>query len=237
MVGRDGERDAIWDELRAAAETEEPRAVLLEGEPGMGTSRLAAWICHHANEVGAADAVTAEHAASDSPYVGLPPMLARRFRTAGMTRPEVLERVRSRMERQGVQDEWEWIGMTELIRPATPDEVRAGAPVVRYDTASERHTLIRRQLVREAVDRPLIVWLDDVHDSPDSIAFVRHVLEVGGPARLLLLLTAKPRGPGSLARLTEAGDALHLPLGPLEERHQRRLVEEQIGRASCRERV
>lgn len=231
VVGRDSERDALWRQLRVAAEGEEPKAVLLRGEPGMGTSRLAAWLGHHASELGVADAITAEHGLSDSPYVGLPPMFARRFRTAGMTRPQVLARARGRLMRQGVTDEWEWIGMTELIQPATPDEVRAGAPVVRFATTSERHSLIRRQLVREAADRPLIVWLDDVQDAPDVVAFVQHVLQVGGPAPLLLIMTAKPRGPAALEALAESPDLLELDLPPLEERHQRRLVEELLGLA------
>jgi hypothetical protein len=56
------------------------------------------------------------------------------------------------MMRQGVTDSWEWTGITELLVPATPNEVRSGAPLVRFASSAERHALIRRQLVREAAD-------------------------------------------------------------------------------------
>ncbi len=231
VVGRDAHRDRVWQRLRDVARTSEPRAVVLRGEPGMGASRLAAWVCHHARERGVADSVFAEHGAPESPFTGLAPMLGRRIGAVGRPRPETLARVREHVGRQGVDDTWEWIGLTELIAPATADEVRAGAPVVRFASSSERHALVRRQLVREAADRPLIVWLDDAHDSPDSLRFARHVLQMGGPAPLLFVLTAVPRGaaPSALDALADEGLVEELLLEPLEERHQRRLVEELLG--------
>lgn len=55
LIGREEERDALWRALRQVADERRPRVVLLEGDPGVGTSRLARWLHERALELGVAE--------------------------------------------------------------------------------------------------------------------------------------------------------------------------------------
>jgi len=71
MVGRERQRDILWEELRAAAEREVPRVVVLEGASGVGRSKLARWLGERAGEVGAIAPLTAYHGQPSAPRRGL----------------------------------------------------------------------------------------------------------------------------------------------------------------------
>jgi len=227
VVGREAEQDALWGELLGVAEERRPRAVLLSGPAGVGKSRLAEWLCQRAHEEGVADQVLAAHGRPGSPFAGLGPMLAARFRTAGMKRSDVVDRLRERLDRQDAADPWEVAALTELVQPATPDEIREGAPSVRFASAAERHGLVTRQLAREAGDRPLVVWLDAVEQPGDTVAFVQRLMEEApADCPLLLLLTTRTDSPADEAL---AEPCRVLLVGPLPEAAMGRLVRDLLG--------
>lgn len=78
-MGREVERDALWDALRDEA----PRCVVLAGPAGIGKTRLLTWLCHRALELGVADVVQLDcHAGLSLPDV--------RQRLSGRVRPVVV---------------------------------------------------------------------------------------------------------------------------------------------------
>lgn len=54
FVGREAARDALWAHLQAVATERRPRRVVVEGPPGVGRSRLLAWVGERAAELGVA---------------------------------------------------------------------------------------------------------------------------------------------------------------------------------------
>ena len=61
LVGRQTERDVLWNALLRVVDTGQPGLVVLRGTEGIGTSRLTAWIAERAHETGAATPLIARH--------------------------------------------------------------------------------------------------------------------------------------------------------------------------------
>lgn len=197
MVGRDRERDLLWHALQLVREDGSARAVVLTGLAGTGKSRLVEWIAQRAVEVGSAIVLRATHGPHGSPSEGLPRMVARFLRSADLERAAVLERAEEVLRRLGAKDPYEWRALTELVAPAplVPDaSMDAGQTThLSLPEGRERHAIILRLIERLTEERPVILWLDDVHFSPDAIQFARFVLNVQNKRRrpVLLLLTAR----------------------------------------------
>ena len=110
LVDRDDERTVLWDALREVGETEAPRLVALTGPAGCGKSRLAEWLCDRAHEVGAAMTLRADHSPIPGTGQGLGPMLARFLRCQGLSRSEILLRVKGIFRAAGVDQTEGWNG-------------------------------------------------------------------------------------------------------------------------------
>jgi serine/threonine protein kinase/tetratricopeptide (TPR) repeat protein len=196
MVGRDRERDLLWHALRLVRDDASARAVVLTGLAGTGKSRLVEWIAQRAVEVGSATVLRATHGPHGSPTEGLPRMVARFLRCTDLERPAVLERSEEVLRRLGATDPYEWQVLTELITPAplVPDAPLDSSPAaLTIPEGRERHAIVLRLIERLTEERPVILWLDDVHYSPDAIQFARFVLNAQNKRRrpVLLLLTAR----------------------------------------------
>jgi serine/threonine protein kinase/tetratricopeptide (TPR) repeat protein len=238
LVDREVERDALWAALGAVTRERRSRIVVLRGLSGTGKSRLAEWMCERAHEVGAASVLRAVHGPSAGPLDGLGPMLTRSFRASGLPRAKVLLRVQGALRDQGHGDPDEAIALTELVSPATDADMEAGAPRVRFGSASERHALLRRHLARIGAERPVVLWLDDVQWGEDALLFAQHLLveQDRSPCGVLVVLTAReeelatrPVEAACLARLLSLKDTLGLEVGPLPAAHRRTLVRELLG--------
>ncbi len=195
MVGRDRERDLLWHALQLVRDDGSARGVVLSGLAGTGKSRLVEWIAQRAVEVGSATVLRATHGPHGSPSEGLPRMVARFLRCTDLERSAVLERAEEVLRRLGATDPYEWQAVTELVAPA-PLVVDAEAGQTTHlslPEGRERHAIILRLIERLTEERPVILWLDDVHFSADAIQFARFVLSVQNKRRrpVLLLLTAR----------------------------------------------
>ncbi|MDP2307621.1 MAG: protein kinase [Pseudomonadota bacterium] len=240
MVGREAERDRLWDALQEVHRTWSARLVLLHGPAGTGTTRLAEWLCERAHEVGGAEVFVAEHpvpahAAAADPATALPAMLARHLVTGGLAPEDVRARVEARLRAQGVTDGAEAKELAELIAPtsADPDDTLG------LDGPAERHALVRRAVARATGARPVIVRLEDVQWGSDALAFAAHVLRAQetDPSPILLVLTARAEAlaerPVEALQLSElmglGAVATWLEVGPLGENEQVALVEGLLG--------
>ena len=233
VVGREPLQDALWEALARVRANGSAGAVLLQGAPGVGKSRLASWLCERAEELGAALAWRATWSREPTPGDGFGPMLARALRCPGLTREDVLRRVGARLNAERVRAPEERLALTELICPATAEEIAAGARVVRFSGPVERFALVRRALQRAAVDRPVILWLDDAGWSPEALSFVGHLLDAQDwdPSPILLVATADD-ATGDLAalnRLAGRADTRRLVVGPLGQSATSQLVREHLG--------
>jgi hypothetical protein len=210
LVDREAERARLWHALHLVRASGGARAVLLEGPSGTGKSRLADWLTERAHELGAAAVWRASHGSPEGPERGLVPMVRRALGCDGLTRDQALSRL---LRQAGEEDVADAPALASLVSDAP------GRP----GTAEERHALILRSLARAARERPVIVLLDDVAPSADSLAFVRHALRTGAPAALFVLtarredLAARDEERALWEGLAASPSATHLWIDALPE--------------------
>jgi eukaryotic-like serine/threonine-protein kinase len=231
VVDRESERDLLWSALGQVAATGQPRWVLLEGPAGCGKSHLAAWLCERADELGAAHVLRAVHNPVPGRGDGLGPMLARHLRCEGLD----VEEVRARLEADARPEAGEGASapeaLLEILAPESP-------PRHVFERPEERFVAIRELLEGLALDRPVVVWMEDLHQGLDSAMFADWLCSTGSPRPTPLLLLGTVRSEAlaereAERRLLEAArkgarvDAL--PVGPLDEEDRPAMVRALLG--------
>jgi serine/threonine protein kinase/tetratricopeptide (TPR) repeat protein len=233
IVGRQDEQDQLWAALEATRREGSARLCLLEGPAGCGKTGLADWLAERAHEVGAASVVRARHSSRPGPLDGIGPMIAHQLRCIGLPPADARSRLRKLFKGVPV-DVAEVSALAELVAPAVEETSRTA----RFGGASERHALVRRHLDRLSDERPVVVVLDDIQYSRDSIEFVANLLlaQAQSPAPILIVATAqsealadRPATAAAMGALAAGEGTLHLHLGPLGRDPRRRLVRELLG--------
>ena len=209
LVGRTREREALDDVLARLAAGTGGLVVAVEGEPGIGKSRLLAELAERA----APDCLVLGAAASefedDLPYAIWTEALDAHLR-------ELDDRRRTRL---GIED-------PAALAPILP---ALGGP----DGGADRHRLhraLRDLLERLAAPRPLVLWLDDLHwadpGSLDALAALVHRPAAG--AVLLAVAAREGQLPQpvatALAAATRQDRVTRLVLAPLDEAEAAELV-------------
>lgn len=229
LVGRDAERDLMWEAMRQVAYERAPRAVLLRGASGVGKSRLAEWFSSRAHELGSAKVLYARHSPMRTPFDGVIPMLARYFRSAGLSGAELYDRVRHHLERIWVRDERDWSLLSDLLSPD------AASVKGRFYSHAERHTVISRYLFYESDERPVLLWFDDVQWGAEALMLRRAIFEYAKERQFPILILMTLREDALDARSLEAhllDELEHDPLiyqchiSPLTRGESRALVKE-----------
>ncbi len=227
LVGRDREQDALWAALRKVDQQQTPALTLIRGPVGCGKSRLAAWLCERAHEVGGATILRATHSPRPGPGDGLGRMVANHVNAVGLAPDALLERLKMTLELQGVTDAYEWRGLAELIQPGQQHQP------VRLSSPRERYQLLEGLVVRLCQERPVVIWLDDVQWGADAVGFAKHLMSRKLKAPLFLLLTSRNDQSGKrsagIRGLLEQPATQDIPLGQLEPVHASALVRDLLG--------
>lgn len=238
LVGRDEERDLLWSRLSRVRDADRAEIVLLQGPAGIGKSRIAEWLCERADEVGGASVMKAFFGPMRSPSEAIAGMLERYLRTSGLDHDPLRDRVALMLQRQGVTDGYESSALAELIaRRSDRNEARTSHSV-HFTTAVERHNVVQRLLSRAALERPVVVWFDDVQWGADALIYARHLLErrEEEPCRVLIVMTvrddllaSRPMEAELIQELASRAGATRCTIGPLPAPHQQTLIHELLG--------
>ncbi|MCB9673872.1 MAG: protein kinase [Alphaproteobacteria bacterium] len=225
LVGRQDERDAIWQSLLDVHRTRQTRVVLCTGSAGVGKTSLVEWISQRAVEIGCAHLLKCRYHPDDEPAEGLRRMLRRYFRVARLDEEQRQQRVLEVCDTFGETDVAQAARVVALLDPVDSKTADGGA----------RHNAARWLFTRMGADRPLVLWLDDAHYGVDGLKLVTSILKAQ-PARILVVLNVTEEALANREVETQYIEALReheavstLNVGPLSEPHMRVLVREMLG--------
>jgi tetratricopeptide (TPR) repeat protein len=230
IVGRESERDILWQRLQEVSTAGRAGAVLLRGPAGYGKHRLAQWLMETAHEAGAATILEATHTEIPGPAHGLPRMVATRLQTVGLSGPEVIGRTEAILRKQGVEDPYEWEHLGRMLLSTSGAVTsRMQVPV---GSTSERLALVARIIERETVHRPVIVHIASAQWGLEAISLVRRMLQARGERLPLLFviscdteaLDQRPVERRCLETLCALPDLQTIEVGPLPDEELRALI-------------
>ncbi|MCB9679661.1 MAG: protein kinase [Alphaproteobacteria bacterium] len=232
VIGREAERDALWAGFASVHRSRTPRVVVLRGPVGSGKTHVADWMCRKAEEVGGGIALRGSYARDGGVLQGVEEAIAKHLKCLGATRAEVEQRVDAAFDRFGDGDDDEARHLVALLHPEDDEEEVGGdGQRVQFRNRTERHELMARYLDRLTRERPVILFLDDVHHGRDGVRFARHLLR-RGPSAVLLLLTVRDdvlaRSKADYERLksVEARSACaSVYVGPISKEHRGEFVQ------------
>lgn len=169
FVARTGERARLMELVAEMVDAPKPvhRFVLLAGEAGVGKSRLAEWLCEEVHERALMVPLRARYRKIGAPLDGVVGAVTQHYRLERAER-EIVEKVLMNLWEVAPEDEVgkTWVAATaEWIKPSPPgsDAVGPTGKRFRLDRPELRWLVIRKTLERIGRDRPVLLWLDDLH--------------------------------------------------------------------------
>ena len=198
VVDRDSVRDELWRGMHESVEDDALRVVLLRGRSGTGKSRLAEWLTYRGHEAGAVTILKTTHDLFTSRRAGLGTLVSNLFCLDGLDWQETYDRIRTQYEAMA------------FPAAAIIHDTRALADLVSVEGTrrgevppGERHRILTRMLDHLASRRPVLMWLDDVQWGPETIAFVRHLMNERVTRRTMIMMTGRFETSGVEPRVGE----------------------------------
>jgi serine/threonine protein kinase/tetratricopeptide (TPR) repeat protein len=199
LVAREDEKSELLRMVDDVAARRPPiqRMVALIGEAGVGKSRLAEWLCEQVHERGLMIPLRARYGRVPSPLDGITGAINTHFGLEGADRVLVEQTLMSRWEvSKDDDDALAWVAATaEWLRPTAPGTVAPLGPSGKrfvLDRPELRWVVLRKLMERLTTDRPVLLWLDDLHlASPSTFEQVSHLRKDGARIPLLVVVTAR----------------------------------------------
>ncbi|MEQ1503489.1 MAG: tetratricopeptide repeat protein [Myxococcota bacterium] len=173
-------------------------------------------------------------------------MLRTALRCNGLDRDGVAARVEAMLRSRGVDHPDEWAALTEVIAPRAASWTKApGGPAgLRFGSPTERYVTVRRLFQALVLERPIVVWLDDVQHGLDALRFALYLLDYPArhPLPVLIVLTVTDDGLAPrtrrlgdestlLAELVEHDRVERVDVGPLPVEDRPTLIRSLLGLA------
>jgi serine/threonine protein kinase len=199
MVARETERRELMEMVQSVCSGQPPqhRMVALIGEAGVGKSRLAEWVCEQVHERGLMWPLRARYGRTPSPLDGLTGAVNSFYGLQGADRETVEQTLLDRWEvDKADSEELAWVAAAaEWLRPTPPGTVPPVGPTGKrfvLDTPELRFAVARRILERIGHDRPLLIWLDDLHlTSANTFEMLSRLKRDAPKLRIFILATAR----------------------------------------------
>lgn len=237
LVGRAVERRTIESHIRRCAQEGIAAIVTIEGESGIGKTRLAQWIQVRVDESGIMRCATGVHTRNGGGFDGIRAILDTLLGTSEAPYDDMPRLIDARLRR------WEFSNdeidtCVQLMRPGGETALFDGSgPVTDRVSRQERvFAVIERVLRRVSRERPLLILLENLHVAGETtFAFLEH-LAVGlhlNPDPILIVTTVNselvdsaPELRDSLARLGRFGiEVSRVKLGRLDADEATQLVQ------------
>lgn len=216
------------------------RFVLLEGDAGVGKSRLADWLCEEVHERALMVPLRARYRKIAAPLDGVVGAVTQHYRLEREAR-DVVERVLMNHWAVSPDDDASltWVAAAaEWIRPTAPGDDKLGPTGKRFtlDRPELRWLVIQRTLERIGERKPILLWMDDLHlASPTTFENLVRLHRNARRLGLFIVATARTEAvdadPEAAARLdavvrTFAG--VRVPVAPLDPQQTHTLLRETL---------
>ncbi len=234
MIGRAAERAVLGEKLRALSEQKTSGVVFIEGEAGIGKSRLAEYSFQQAQGMGITALIGAGDAIEKSkPYHAWQPVFTQLFNLDALPedkesrRTHVLSQLKSYLER----DLLRFAPLLNVVLPLDLPDNSLTSQMSGQVRAENTYLLLSSLLQRAATQAPLLLLLEDAHwfDSA-SWALARHVARQVQPA--LQVIATRPLTepiPPEYRNLLDEQSALRLALEPLPSEDIYALICQRLG--------
>jgi len=187
LVGRERERDALWQAFHQAAATRHAVLRVLRGPAGCGKTRLCDWLGARTHELGVSMVLRASHGPHSSPAEGWVSALARQLGCQGLSPEASIEPLERFCRAHGAHEPSSWSAYAALL------SARAQEPGQSFAGQDERLGLGVQALRWLAEERPLLLVLDDAQWGAEPIQLASAILEAQrvAPFPITVLLTAQ----------------------------------------------
>ncbi len=235
FVGREMERDrlqALVESLRGASQG---ALILLEGEAGVGKTRLTMWLKERTEEAGLLQGHIGSFTRGNHEGLqGLREVLDSLFGTRRLPRQEVIQRVGDRLRRWGYDQEVDVRRVADFMRPAGPDTAVRTEPMA----PSKLFSVMVKILEIAAARRPRLVILDDLHWASPEVGDFLEFLAVEmrrRPIPILVMATIRSEDLGENIGLSRRLDGLSRYTGESVERFRLQRLSLEEGRELVQE--
>jgi eukaryotic-like serine/threonine-protein kinase len=211
------------------------RLVMMVGAAGAGKSRIAEWLCEAVHEEGSMVPLRARYRAIRSPLDGMLGAVVSYYNFERVDRYTIERSLLDRWKvRRDDKNGRAWVaGAAEWMRPLPADQP-VGPSGIRFtlDTLETRRMVIRYTLRRIAGGRPLLFWLDDLHNAgPTTVEGLLRIVSDEPDQRIVMLVTARAEevalgtpAAERLRQLREAMDGNALEVPPLAPERTMELI-------------
>lgn len=238
LVDREEERDALWESLQDVVEHGELRVVELRGRSGAGKTRLATWLAERAHELGVAIALETDHTRHGGSGEGLRTLVERALKVWELDRARTFDRVRQELETLA---NWSDTPVDEaglerlagvLADIARPESLEGSdTTAFRMRSPESRFRAVAHMLTAFGRDRPVVLVLDDLHWSRESVGLLSYLMDRREDLPVLAVTTVRDDaldGSGlesDLAELARRKGFRRIRVGPMEARDRAELVD------------
>ena len=239
LVGRQGERDLLWECLKEVHGQREGRMLALRGPAGVGKTSLVRWLAQRSVELGNAQVWRATHGPMDAPEDGVPAMVARALGCVGQPLEGLEARLTGVLARLGLEDKSLVQGLAGLMSPSLRSESDPNATQrVHFGSPLERYALVARVLEALAATRPVILWLEDVQWGVDALGLAGYLLkrQRQHPCPIMIVATAQEEALAEsrvawyvLTELLTLDEAQRVDIKPLNADDHHQLIQRLLG--------
>lgn len=225
LVARAEERDILWDMLRTVHSERRPAVAVIRGGSGTGKTALAEWIARRAVEVGAGELLDAQFSAGASGATTLAEMILRFLQAEELGEAERRTHIDKRL-RLFVPVPGELVDLDALVAlTGTAERGESDMNEAARWTLQIRTNIVALLRVL-AINRPLILCLDDLHWSSEAAELVTHLLKERDLPIFVIATVGSEAAPQSspvMKALRECA-ARFIDLQPMTPTEQRMLV-------------
>ncbi|HEX8795189.1 MAG TPA: protein kinase [Polyangiaceae bacterium] len=198
LVARHEERSSLWaavEDVASGRMRQDLIAVI--GDAGVGKSRLVEWLCAEVHERGTMMPLRARYGRIPTPLDGITGAINAHFGLEGADRAAVEQALITRWEvGKDDDDALTWVAATaEWLRPTPPGVLAPLGPSGKrfvLDRPELRFVVMKKVLERLTRDRPVLLWLDDLHfASPNTFETLARLHRDAHDLRVLVVATAR----------------------------------------------